>query len=319
MVLSLVFVVVGIAGLWFGADWLVRGASRIALALGVEPLFIGLTIVAFGTSAPEMVVCVVAAAQGNTDVALGNVLGSNVANVGLILGLTALATPVRVSLRLAQRELPFMLGVTLVFYALAWRMEFGPIVGILLVVGLLAFTRLALHWALQEPPAVVAEFESFHGDTIARPRFRAAREVGLVVTGLVALVAGGHLLVVGAVDVARSAGVSEFVIAATVVAVGSSLPELATSIVAAMRKEADILVGNLVGSNLFNILGAFGLAAMVRPIEVSPSLLKYEFIGLLVFSAGMALFLRTGNLVRRWEGAVLLVGYVVFVVGLFLR
>jgi cation:H+ antiporter len=242
-----------------------------------------------------------------------------VANVGLILGLTALATPVRVSLRLAQRELPFMLGVTLVFYALAWRMEFGPIVGILLVVGLLAFTRLALHWALQEPPAVVAEFESFHGDTIARPRFRAAREVGLVVTGLVALVAGGHLLVVGAVDVARRAGVSEFVIAATVVAVGSSLPELATSIVAAMRKEADILVGNLVGSNLFNILGAFGLAAMVRPIEVSPSLLKYEFIGLLVFSAGMALFLRTGNLVRRWEGAVLLVGYVVFVVGLFLR
>jgi cation:H+ antiporter len=198
-------------------------------------------------------------------------------------------------------------------------MVFGPITGLLLVVGLIAFTRLALHWALQEPPAVLAEFESFHGETIARPRFRATRDVGLVVTGLIALVAGGHLLVVGAVDLARLAGVSELVIAATVVAVGSSLPELATSIVAAMRKEADILVGNLVGSNLFNILGAFGLAAVVRPVEVSRSLLGYEFVGLLVFSAAMAVFLRTGHLVRRWEGAALLGGYVVFVVGLFLR
>jgi len=318
MILSLVFVVVGIAALCFGADWLVRGASRIALALGVEPLFVGLTVVAFGTSAPEMMVCVVAAAQGNTDVVLGNVLGSNVANVGLILGLVAVVAPVQVSLRLVKRELPFMLVASLVFYALAWRMVFGRLTGLLLVAGLLVFTRLALRWALQEPPAVVAEFETLR-QRRKEPGLGLSRDVGQVVTGLVALVAGGHLLVVGSVDLARLAGVSELVIAATVVAVGSSLPELATSIVAAMRKEADILVGNLVGSNVFNILGAFGLAAVVRPVEVSRSLLGYEFISLLVFSAAMALFLRTGHSVKRWEGAALLAAYLLFVVGLFLR
>lgn len=318
MALSLVFVAVGIAALCLGAAWLVRGASRIALALGVEPLFVGLTIVAFGTSAPEMVVCVVASAQGNTDVSLGNVLGSNVANVGLILGLTAAVSPLRVSLRLARRELPFMLAVTLVFYALAWRMVFGPVVGLFLVAGLIVFTRLALRWALQEPPTVVAEFETLK-ERRAQPSPGMARHLGLVVTGLVALVAGAHLLVLGAVDLAQRAGISELVIAASLVAIGSSLPELATSIVAAMRKEADILVGNLVGSNLFNILGAFGLSAIVRPVRVSPSLLGYEFIGLLVFSAAMAAVLRTGHQVRRWQGVALLAAYVMFVVGLFLR
>jgi cation:H+ antiporter len=318
MLLSLLLLALGIAGLYFGADWLVRGASRIALGLGIEPLFVGLTVVAFGTSAPEMVVCVVAAVQGKTDVALGNVVGSNIANVGLILGLTALVRPVQVSLRLARRELPFMLAATLVFYGLAWRQSFGRLEGVLLVLALLLFTRLALRWALQEPPSVVAEVESLQKERGLRRR-AALRDVGLVILGLGALIAGGHLLVVGAVDLARRAGVSEVIVAATVVAVGSSLPELATSVVASLRGEADILVGNLVGSNLFNILGAFGMAAIVRPVGVDRSLLGFEFVALLVFSAAMAYSLRGGHRVSRLEGGSLLAAYTVFVVALFLR
>lgn len=319
MLLSLLLLALGIAGLYFGADWLVRGASRIALGLGIEPLFVGLTVVAFGTSAPEMVVCVVAALQGKTDVALGNVVGSNIANVGLILGLTAVVRPVQVSLRLARRELPFMLAATLVFYGLAWRLSFGRAEGVLLVLSLLLFTRLALRWALQEPPSVVAQVESIQQERGLSRRHRLARDVGLVLLGLGALIAGGHLLVVGAVDLARRAGVAELIIAATVVAVGSSLPELATSVVAALRKEADILVGNLVGSNLFNILGALGVSAILRPVSVDPSLLGFEFVALLVFSAAMAFALRGGHRVSRFEGAMLLAAYAVFVIALFVR
>jgi cation:H+ antiporter len=317
MLLSILFLLLGMAGLYFGAEWLVGGASRIALALGVQPLFVGLTVVAFGTSTPEMVICVVAAFQGNTDVALGNVLGSNIANIGLILGLTAVVAPVGVSSRLVQRELPFMLAVTLVFYGLAWRMSFGRLEGLLLVLSLLVFTRLALHWAVRQPPAAVTELKTIQ-QQMARRALRVVRDVGLVVVGLAALTAGAQLLVVGAVDLARRAGISEFIIAATLVAVGSSLPELATSVVAALRRESDILVGNLVGSNVFNILGALGLAALVRPLRVSPSLLGFEFVALLIFTAAMALVLRTGHRVARWEGALLLIAYAGFVVVLFL-
>jgi cation:H+ antiporter len=319
MLTSLLLLGLGVAALYFGAEWLVRGASRIALALGVQPLFVGLTIVAFGTSAPELVVCVVAAAQGNTDVALGNVLGSNIANVGLILGLSAAVAPVGVSLRLAQRELPFMMAATLVVYALAWRASFGRLEGLLLFLALFVFTWLALRWARREPPAVVAEFESAQQVRVAGKSLQAARDIALVVVGLGALTGGGHLLVVAAVDLARRAGISEFIIAATLVAVGSSLPELATSVVASLRGESDILVGNLVGSNLFNILGALGLAAVVRPIGVNPEVLGFEFVALLVFSAAMATVLRRGHQVDRWQGFALLAAYAGFVAGLFLR
>lgn len=319
MLTSLIFLLLGLTGLYVGADWLVRSAARIAAGLRVRPLFIGLTIVAFGTSTPELVVCVVAAAQGNTDVSLGNVLGSNIANIGLILALAAILSPIRVSLKLVRHELPFMLAATLVFYALAWRMRFERWEGLLFLLALVGFAELARRWAVQEPPGVAAEFESFQRGQGMRQRVRYARDLGLLLSGLLLLLGGGHLLVVAAVDVARRAGISDLVIAATLVAVGSSLPELATAMVAALRKEADILVGNLVGSNVFNILGALGLSALVRPVWVDFSVLEFEFVLLLVFSAAMAVVLRTGSRVSRWEGLVLLAGYVGFVVALFLR
>ena len=319
MLLSIIFLTLGLVGLYLGAEWLVRGAARMATALRVRPLFVGLTVVAYGTSTPEVVVSVMAATQGNSAVALGNVLGSNIANVGLILGLTAVLTPIKVSLRLVSRELPFLLATSLVFYALAWRLEFGRLVGLLFILGLVAFTGLALHWARQESQAVAEEYEAFESEEGLLRRFRPTHDIALALVGLAALIGSGRLLVTAAVELASRAGVSDWIIGVTLVAVGTSLPELATSIVAALRKEADIVVGNLVGSNLFNLLGALGLSALLRPVTVDPALLRFDFVALLVFSAAMAVVLRTGNCVSRLEGVVLLLGYAGFVVALFLR
>lgn len=319
MLTSLLLVAAGLVGLYLGAEWLVRGAARLAAALRVRPLFIGLTVVAFGTSAPEFVVTVVAAVQGNSAVALGNILGSNIANVGLILGVTALIAPVSVSLKLVNRELPVLVVATLVFYALAWRLEIGRATGVLFVLALIAFTWVALRWAQQEPAAVAEEYRAFEQEEGMLRRFKLARDVALIVLGLAALVGGGHALVVGAVELARRASISDAVIAVTLVAVGTSLPELACSIVAALRKESDIVVGNLVGSNLFNILGALGLAAAARPLAVEPALLRFDFVAMLIFAVAMAVMLRSGNLVSRAEGGVLVAGYAGFVAVLFLR
>jgi cation:H+ antiporter len=319
MLTSSLLVALGLVALYFGAEWLVRGAARLAAALRVRPLFIGLTVVAFGTSAPEFVVTVVAAVQGKSAVALGNVVGSNIANVGLILGVTALIAPVSVSLKLVNRELPVLVVATLVFYALAWRLEIGRGTGILFVLSLIAFTWVALRWAQQEPSAVAEEYRAFEQEEGMLRRFKLARDAALILVGLVVLVGGGHALVVGAVELARRASISDAVIAVTLVAVGTSLPELATSLVAAVRKEADIVVGNLVGSNLFNILGALGLAAAARPLAVEAALLRFDFVAMLIFSVAMAVVLRTGQRVSRVEGGMLLVGYTGFVAALFLR
>lgn len=319
MFVSLLYVALGLVGLYFGAEWLVRGAARLAAALRVRPLFIGLTVVAFGTSAPEFVVTVVSAVQGKGAVALGNVVGSNIANVGLILAVTALLAPVSVSLKLVNRELAVMVAATLVFYALAWRLEIGRVTGALFLLCLVAFTWLALRWAQRESAEVADEFRAFEQNEGLLERFHLARDVALVVLGLATLVGGGHALVTGAVELARRASISEAVIAVTLVAAGTSLPELACSIVAAVRKEADIVVGNLVGSNLFNILGAVGVSALVRPLEVEAALVRFDFIAMLIFSVAMAVVLRTGNRVSRLEGGVLLAGYSVFVAWLFLR
>ncbi len=314
---SLLFFGLGLAALSFGAEWLVRGASRIAVVLRVSPLVIGLTIVAYGTSTPEMMASVVAAVQGHADITLGNVLGSNIANIGLILGLVALIAPLRVSMRLMRRELPIMVGVTLLFYFLAWRLYFGRFTGVGFLLGLVVFTVLVLRWARREPETIQAEYESYDraGRRSERPVLRTS--ILLAVVGMLVLFAGGDLVVRGAVPLARLMGISDVVIGASLVAVGTSLPELATALVAARRRQADIIIGNLVGSNLFNILGALGLSALIRPVHVAPSLLRFEFLALLLFTGAMAVVLHTGQRVSRAEGGVLLALYVVFMTWLF--
>ncbi|MFW6198871.1 MAG: calcium/sodium antiporter [Acidobacteriota bacterium] len=316
MTLSILAVVVGLAGLYFGAEWLVRGAGRIAVAFGVSPLVIGLTVVAFGTSMPEMVAGAVAAWNGATDVLLGNVIGSNIANVGLILGLAALLRPIPVELVLLRRELPFMLIVTLGVMGLATRGEFGPLDGILLVGALVAFTALALRWARGEGTTIAGEFEEFETARGFRDG-NLAVDAGLVVAGLVVLTVGAQLLVNGAVTVARYLGVSEFLISVTMVALGTSLPELATSVVAAARDEADVLVGNIVGSNIFNLLGALGVGALIARVPVAGSILSFDMIVMLLLSLAMTVFVVRDRRITRLEGALLLAAYLVYLVLIF--
>ena len=318
MAMSLTFLnlSLGFAALYFGADWLVRGAARLAASFQISPLVIGMTVVAFGTSLPEVVTCIVAAARGSTDLALGNVIGSNIANIGLILGVSALVSPIAVSALRMRRELPFMIGATLIVVALAWRQPYGRLEGLLLVVALIAFTVLSLR-GVSEEKAETEEFRTFEGERRLSRASRLGRDLVLIIVGLGALLAGADRLVNAAVEVARLFGISEFIIAVSMVAVGTSLPELATSMVASARQENDVLVGNLVGSNVFNLLGALGLSALVRPIPVRLADLGFEFLSLLLFTVAMVWVLRADRQISRTEGGLLFGAYVAYVALLF--
>jgi cation:H+ antiporter len=303
----------GCVALYFGAEWLVRGAARLASALGVSPLVIGLTVVGFGTSTPEVVVSALASWRGQPDTALGNVVGSNIANPGLILALAALIQPMKTNLGLLRREGPLMVAVTLGFCALAWTGEYTRWQGALMLLGLAAFVWLSLRWSREEPPAIEAEFAQFEEEQkLLAPGFR-LQQIGWIALGMVTLVAGGQALVTGAVSLARRFSIPEMVIAATLVAVGTSLPELATSIIAALRREADISVGNIVGSNLFNLLGVLGLSAAIRPIPIRPAVRDFEMVWMLAFAVATFLVLRTGHRITRAEGGLLLAAYAAFV------
>ncbi len=299
----------GIGVLYFGAEWLVRGAARLAGSLGVSPIVVGLTVVSFGTSAPELVVCVVAAAGGNSDLAIGNVLGSNLANIGLILGLTAIVRPLEVAARVVWREVPLMLLVTAAIYPLAWDGQLSTGDGVLLLMGLVGYLIFVFQSVETEAPEIIDEYEEFvRAGGPEQTKVRLV-DVGLVVAGCAGLVMGGYAIVEGAVAVASFLGVSQVVIGLTVVAVGTSLPELATSLVAALHKEADIAVGNVIGSNIFNVVAILGTAAVVEPMNIARSVLTRELPAVLVISVLVFPMLRTGWKIERWEGAVLLAFY----------
>jgi len=313
-VLDWLLLLLGLALLAGGAEALVRGASRLAAAMGVRPLVIGLTVVGFGTSMPEVVVSALASAAGQPAIALGNVLGSNIANSGLILAVAALILPMRCDLALLRREAPIMVAATLLVWGLAWTGVVARWQGVLLLAGLGAFVWLSLHWARQEKAALEAEFREFEADRGWLPS-RAGRwaNVAWVVIGIVLLVVGGHVLVESATALARRFGISEIVIAATLVAVGTSLPELATSVVAAIRREADISVGNIIGSNVFNLLGVLGVASAIHPVPIPPAARDFEVLWMVGFGAATVLVLRTGHRITRLEGGLLLVAYAAFV------
>lgn len=307
MLLNLVYVAIGLAGLYFGGDWLVRGASRLAASLGISPLVIGLTVVSFGTSMPELLVCLSAALQGSSDIAIGNVLGSNIANIGLILGVGGLITLIPIQLNLIRREIPIMVGSLILMLILSLDEQIAALDAVVLVVGLAAFNILLIRASLREKlsPADVQELElAEHID----PPINRAREFGFIALGLVGLAAGAQFLVTGAVSIAREVGVSELVIGVTLVAVGTSLPELVTTVIAATRKEQDLLFGNIIGSNIFNVLGILGITALVKPISIDPALLRFDFPVMILFGLAVIPFtLRTR--LRRLEAALLLVAY----------
>lgn len=310
--MHIVGLIFGLAALYFGAEWLVRGAARLASALGVRPVVIGLTVVGFGTSMPEVVVSALASARGQADIALGNVVGSNIANLGLILGLAALASPMKSDLGVLRREGPLMVGVSVAAWALAWTGEYSRWQGVLMLVGLGLFVFFSLRWARREQAAVEAGFERYGAEHELLARVFDWRALALLAAGLATVIAGGYLLVESAVLLARKLDVPEFVISVTLVAVGTSLPELATSLVAALRRQADISVGTLVGSNIFNLLGVLGLSAAIRPLAVATRILTFELVWMVGFALAAVLILRTGQRVTRAEGGLLLAAYAVF-------
>lgn len=315
MLFPTLYILAGLAMLALGAEGLVRGSSSVALRLGVTPLVIGLTIVAFGTGTPELLVSVEAATSDNSGMALGNIAGSNISNIALILGCAALARPMRVRSVLLRREVPLMIGVTLLLCVMLLDGGMSRIEGAILLLGSVAYTIGAYVFAKRDRNReVAAEF----ADAIATVTRAPWLDLLCILGGLAALMLGAKLLVSGATVVAEALGMSQVVIGLTVVAIGTSMPELATSVVAAMKDEADVAFGNVLGSNILNILFILGLVALIRPFG-SEGLATLD----LVVLAGSAILLLPlmwrGAVLNRWEGAVLLLGYAVYVAVLVSR
>lgn len=313
-VMTGVLFVIGIGLLIGGAEALVRGASRLAMGLGIAPLVVGLTVVAFGTSAPELAVTLQSVGSGpeGAQIAIGNVVGSNIANILLILGLSATLTPLVVHRQLVRLDVPIMIGAALLMLLLALDGQIGRYDGLLLFGGAVAYTTFTIRQSRRERPMTPSEEDS------AAPQLRRPLDwlvnLGLVVGGLVLLVLGARWLVDGAIMVARALGVSELVIGLTVVAVGTSLPEIATSVIAALRGTRDIAVGNAVGSNIFNVLCVLGLAAVFAPsgILVSPAALSFDIpVMIAVVFACLPIFFN-GWRIARWEGLLFLAYYAAY-------
>ena len=313
------FLVLGVALLVWGAELLVRGASRIAGAAGVTPLVIGLTVVSFGTSSPELAVSVASAYRGEADLALGNIVGSNIANILVILGLSALAAPLVVAHQLVRFDVPVMIGISILTLLVGLDGSIGRIEGMILFIGVIFYVvHLIRQSRRRTAPDVEAEYQEEFGGKVTGPMWK---NITLVVLGLAALVGGSHWLVEGAVSIARWLKVSELVIGLTVVAIGTSMPEIATSVVAALRGERDIAVGNAVGSNIFNILCVLGLSSVVCPhgIPVPAAARHFDLpvmIGVAV--ACFPLFFH-GYRIGRLTGLVFLVFYASYVLHMVLN
>lgn len=305
--------------LYLGAEWLVGGASALALAMRVPQLLVGLTVVAYGTSAPEVIVGVEAAVTGHGDVALGNVVGSNIINLGFILGVAVLVKPAKVDGTLRRRELPVLVVTALLVPLLLADGRVQRWEGVLLIASAIGYTGWMVRTARRERREVeearrTAEVTAEAADAAGAPSARGgrARHLVIAIVGLGVLLLGGHLFVDAAASLARSWGMSERVVGLTVVAVGTSLPELATSVIAAVKGHSDIAVGNVVGSNIFNVLLCLGSAAVAGTVGATLSSLAFDLVALCVMTLAGAFFLRTARTMKRLEGGVLLALYVAF-------
>lgn len=294
-----------------GAELLVRGASRMALAAGLTPLVVGLSVVAFGTSAPEFAVTLKSAYSGAVDVAVGNVVGSNIFNVLLILGISALITPLVVAVRLVRFDVPVMIVVSIIVLGMGLDGEIGRIDGLLLLSGLVYYTLRLFRSSQAEEGAAGADTDQEAGNE----KVRLGPQIALVAMGLVLLVAGSSWFVGAAVDLARVFGVDELVIGLTIVAAGTSLPELTTSILASIRGERDIAVGNVIGSNIFNLLGVLGVAGILAPqgVPMSLGVMTFDIPFMIAVALATLPIFFAKQLLGRWEGAVFVLAYVGYV------
>ena len=309
----------GLVALVLGAGWLVRGAAKLALSFGISPLVVGLTVVAFGTSAPELAVSAGAVLDGKVDIAIGNVVGSNILNVLLILGASAVITPLVVHLQLIRQEVPIMIAASV---ALLLMMLDGVVAtweSALLVGAMVIYTVFLVWQSRRQSASADAEFEGEVDLNSTWDRHWSV-QLGLILLGLVALVTGSHFLVEAAVTTAKQWGVSDVVIALTIVALGTSLPEIATSVTAALKGQRDMAVGNVVGSNTFNILGCLGISGMLSTsgLVVAESVIHFDaWVMLAVALACLPIFI-SGREIARWEGVVFLLYYAAYTAYLIL-
>jgi cation:H+ antiporter len=308
MVTAIISSLVGLLLLYFGAEGLVRGSSSLGLRLGLSPLVVGLTIVSFGTSAPELAVSMNAASMGQTDVSIGNVIGSNIANIGLILGLSAMVHPINIDVKLIRIDIPIMIAASALFCLLILDSMLTSIDGAILASGIIAFTIFNVLKARQAKHLAHKTFES----AVPALSYGLSREIVLIIIGLTMLTIGGRFLVDGAIQIARFAGLSEAVIGLTIIAVGTSLPELATSVLAAAKRMSDISVGNIVGSNIFNIFSVLGASSLLTPLPKGN--VTWIDIGVMtIFTLSVLPLARSDFIFTRWEGLLLFSSYVGYV------
>ncbi|MDX1570671.1 MAG: calcium/sodium antiporter [Xanthomonadales bacterium] len=312
MLLSLVLIVIGFAFLVWGADRFIAGAAATARNLGVSPLIIGLTVVGFGTSAPEMVVSGVAALRGNPGLAVGNAIGSNIANMALVLGVAALIYPLQVHSATLRREYPVLLTVTVASLLLMVDGVLTLTDGIILLVGLLAMTTWMTFLGMRRsgPDPMAAEFASEIPTDMSTPA-----AIGWLVVGMIVLPASSHILVTGATSIALFLGVSDLVIGLTIVAIGTSLPELAAAVASVLKREHELVIGNVVGSNMFNLLGVLGIASTLRTTEVERTVLLRDYSTMLTLTVLLFLIsygFRGPGRISRVAGALLLTIFVAY-------
>jgi cation:H+ antiporter len=308
MLISVLFIIASLVLLYFGAEWLVKGSSSLAIKAGVSPLVAGLTVVAFGTSSPELVVSVNSTLAGQGNIAIGNVVGSNLFNICIILGISALVAPLKIKMQLLKIDIPVLIITTVGFMLLFADRHISRIEGLILVSGLTLYTVLNIIMARREKNKdVLDEFQ----ESVASGSTKWYISAGMIVAGIALLVAGSELLVKGAVDIARSLGVGETIIGLTIIAAGTSLPELASSVVATMKKEYDIAIGNIVGSNIFNILGIVGVSSIVKPLSAI-AISNIDLFVMLGVTLLLLPFFRTHYTLKRDEGIFMLAVYFIY-------
>ena len=303
MLIDLALLLAGFAILYYGAEWLVKGATNVSSILGVSPVLTGLTIVAFGTSLPELVVCLVAVVRGSNDIALGNVIGSNIANIGLVLAAGALLFSIVIPKRTLRRDLPLMLLFSIAVLAMGFDGELSRPDGFILACGLIAFTVYCVRAASRD--AAASREVARETEELIEKGKSLSYELLLTALGIAGVLFGAYLLVESAIAVARALNISELVIGMTVVAVGTSLPELATTIVAAYRKQSDIAVGNIIGSNIFNIGFVLGVTSLFRPVHIADKTITGELLVMIAFSLVVIPFAARHKMGRAGGGAIL--------------
>ena len=325
MVLQLLLCIVGFVFLYFSAEWLVKGSSSLARNMGLTPIVIGLTVVAFGTSAPELVVSLISSIEGKSMIAVGNVIGSNICNIGLVLGLSAVIQPIRCSGEVVKREIPVMLGISLVLLILSYNSIIGRIEGAVLFGGVIVYSIVNYKIAIKNIGIAERNGSSIFEKELNEIGYIDSRtkQIILILVGIAGVASGAQIVVASAEKLMTALGVSEKFISLTLVAFGTSLPELTTSVVAAARKEMDISIGNLIGSNVFNILSVLGASSLVRPIIIPGGFIEsglvIDYIVMMIIGFIPWIVMRKNYTISRINGLTLLICYAGYIVYLIIK